>query len=133
MTDNCKTCGQPVPTKPIRPCNLCGHPCGVLRREDDGGDREMGLVDTVVHGGYWSTPGNGNGALDDCSSYRFSLCEFCLDWLFQRFVIPVDTGSHLGDEPPFRPAAQRVREDEWRSSKARFFEEFEKRNAARKP
>lgn len=133
MTDNCKTCGQPVPMKPIRPCNLCGHPCGVPPREDDPGDQEMGLVDVFVHGGYWSTPGNGDGALDDCSSYRFSLCEFCLDWLFQRFAIPVETGSSIGDEPSFRPAAQRVREDEWRRHKERFFAEFEKRNAARKP
>lgn len=134
MTDHCTTCGQPVPPRPIVPCNLCGHPCGVLGRdENDPGDRRMGLIEQTVHGGYWSTPGNGDGALDDCSSYKFSLCEFCLDWLFSRFAIPVATDSSIGPEPqPFRPAEQRVREDEWRKRKAEFFAEFEKRNASRK-
>lgn len=110
---------------PITSCNLCGHPCGVP------GDRRMGLVEQTVTGGYHSTPGNGDGALDDLTSYKFSLCEFCLDWLFSRFVIPVETSSHMGDVEPFQPAEQRVRDDAWRKYKDEFFVEFEKRNAAR--
>lgn len=124
---NCETCGQSVPLDPIEPCNLCGHPCGVPAGENDPGDQRMGLIKQTVVGGYWSTPGNGDGALDDGISYRFSLCEFCLDWLFQRFVIPVSTVPS-----PFRPAEQRVRDDEWRRHKTEFFAEFEKRNASRK-
>jgi len=132
MTDHCTTCGQPVPPRPIVPCNLCGHPCGVLgQAEDDPGDRRMGLVEQAVRGGYWSTPGNGDGALDDNTTYKFSLCEFCLDWLFSRFAVPVTVFNGVEDEP-FRPADQRVREDEWRGQKAAFFAEFEKRNASRK-
>jgi hypothetical protein len=92
----------------------------------------MGLIKAVVHGGYWSTPGNGDGALDDCTSYSFSICEFCLDWLFQRFTIPVARGGcSAASSDPYRPADQRVSEDDWRQQKAKFFAEFEKRNAAR--
>lgn len=134
MSHTCETCGQNVAPKPIQPCNLCGHPCGVPPGDNDPGDQEMGLVNVAVSGGYWSTAGNGDGALDDCTSYRFSICEFCLDWLFQRFVIPVARdGCSAAAMDAYRPADQRVSEDDWRREKEKFFAEFEKRNASRKP
>jgi hypothetical protein len=108
-------------------CNLCGHPCSL------GPERNMGgLVNQTVDGNYDSTPGNGQGALDDCTTYRFSLCEFCLDWLFQQFVVPVTVFSYQGDgEEPFRPAAVRVRDEEWREQKDRFYEEAKRRADSR--
>lgn len=116
-----------------RPCNLCGLPCGC---EDDA---DMGLVDAKVYGGYESTPGNGNGALDDCNVYTFSLCEFCLDWLFANCRIPpkiehysaFDVHDTMDEGTQFRPAGQRVAEDEWRRGKEAFFAEADRRTAAR--
>ncbi len=55
-------------------CNMCGELCSLGPQRNKGG-----LVNQTVDGNYDSTPGNGQGALDDCTSYRFSLCEFCLD------------------------------------------------------
>ena len=93
-------------------------------------DRDRhGLIDAVVSGGYESTPGSGQGALDDCSSYKFSLCEFCLDHLFAQFKIPptvVEYGSG-GGEYPFTPAAERVAKDDWRPMKEAFFAEARRR------
>lgn len=138
MTDRCKTCGQSMPTKPkIADCNLCGLPCGTVDTGDGGHDVHMGLIRQRVIGGYHSTPGNGDGALDDLDRYEFSLCEFCLDWLFQRMkispvVCEVFVDGSAGAPVTYRPAEQRVREDDWRRQKERFFAEFEKRNAARK-
>jgi len=136
------------------PCNLCGLSC-LLEPEYAPG----GLVDVAVVGGYSSTPGNGSGALDDGDGYRFSLCEFCLDWLFAQFRIPVTTFDPrrgalprpgetveqtmernggwmplcVGPDPdPWKPAEHRVREDAWRSDKGTFFEEKERRDAARR-
>lgn len=114
-------------------CNLCGESC-----EPDGlviGDPEyrfapLGLIDQKIQGGYESTPGNGYGALDDMTTYGFSLCEFCLDWLFTQFKLaPTVTYDTVSE--PWRPAEQRVTEDEWRKEKEIFFKEFKKRNEAR--
>jgi hypothetical protein len=118
-------------------CNLCGLSCKFGCKEN-----EMfgphGLIKQAVYGGYESTAGNGHGALDDTTGYRFSLCEFCLDWLFGKFKVPVETfeydcfdGSDLMETEAWKPADQRVREEEWRKDKKEFFEEFEKRNKAR--
>lgn len=113
---------------PEKLCNLCALPCKLENDLEDA----SGLIDAVVAGGYASTPGNGNGALDDCTRYHFSLCEFCLDWLFTQFQLPPVVSSYTSSEfEDFRPAAQRVKEDDWRGTKERFFKEFEKRNAAR--
>lgn len=112
---------------PDRLCNFCGLTCK-LNEEDSG----SGLIDAAVSGGYDSTPGNGEGALDDCTRYHFSLCEFCLDWLFTQFALAPVVSSYVNsDFEDFRPAAKRVAEDEWRKGKEEFFKEFEKRNAAR--
>lgn len=112
----------------LSPCNLCGEPCGSKN------DAALGLVEHTVHGSYHSTPGNGDGALDDTTSYTFSLCEFCLDWLFIQFRIPPKIGYYMGgpnEVEAFRPAEQRVQEDEWRRFKEEFFCEFNRRNEAR--
>lgn len=121
--------------KKLTICNLCGYPCG-LECSTSGQieDHRAGLQNAEVSGGYHSTPGNGDGALDDMTRYEFSLCEFCLDWLFSQFTVPVkmsfyDTGEV--SEEAYRPAHERVREDEWRRMKQEFFAEFEKRNKAR--
>ncbi|HMG12935.1 MAG TPA: hypothetical protein VK571_07160 [Gemmatimonadaceae bacterium] len=119
-------------------CNLCGLTCQI-GRVDVGTMAPHGLVLATVIGGYESTPGNGYGALDDLSGYRFSLCEWCCDWLFSQFRIPVKIfeyalGPGQSEEDHgevFRPAEVRVREDEWRSLKAEFFTEKTRRDAAR--
>lgn len=114
-------------------CNLCGlttyvGPAG------QGCSGPSGLLHAKVTGGYESTPGNGSGALDDLSRYTFSLCEWCLDWLFQRFVIPVTEEDYMSPEmtlPPWKPAEERILEDEWRRQKKVFFQEKAVRDAAR--
>lgn len=112
----------------IPDCNMCGEACGV----PEFGHR-LGLIQCAVSGGYDSTPGNGHGALDDLTVYEFSLCEFCLDWLFTRFRRPPRTWSYSDGKPEtFRPAAERVRDDDWRRHKDEFFAESERRAALRK-
>jgi len=103
-------------------CNLCGQSCTLEPGPLGGG--QCGLIDAEVSGGYNSTPGNGSGALDDGVKYKFSLCEFCLDWLFWAFVIPVEVKD--GDAPPmtWKPAMQRASEDKWRQQKERFYAAF---------
>lgn len=110
-------------------CNLCG----LTTALEEGPMADYGgLIDASVGGGFNSTPGNGNGALDDMTSYRFSLCEFCCDWLFERFQIPPQV-SNTGDSEPevFRPAFFRVQEDNWRKMKHEFLVEKTRRDAAR--
>ena len=145
---------------------MCGLSC-VLREETfkspDDTDQSYkavgGIIDAEIIGGYDSTPGNGYGALDDMCGYRFSMCEWCLDWLFQQFNTPpttfdpmnrfvlkagetVDEGLNrmgvvrvMGRVPepePFKPAVQRVNEDEYRTDRTTFFTELARRDAARK-
>lgn len=139
-------------------CNLCGLSCTLGK--DEGAaypDLRGGLIDATVVGGYDSTPGNGYGALDDLVRHRFSLCEFCLDWLFSQFQIPVAVDDPMNDlllrpgesideglarcgavqlarrpDPePWKPAADRVRKDDWRKMKDAFFAEAERRREAR--
>ena len=113
-------------------CNLCGLSCTIGAPGDKWQDRRAGLIEAKVVGGYESTPGNGWGALDDCTSYTFSLCEFCLDWLFTRCKVPPKTFYRVGsDEPPWRPAAERVKDDDWRRLKDEFRQESERRRKAR--
>jgi len=149
----CPTCGQHHPRgmtehrtlqgewcSPVKDvlCNLCGLSCrlrgGDLERNSF--DSASGLIEARVSGGYDSTPGNGCGALDDTTAYTFSLCEFCCDWLFAQFKIPVATTKYMdGDAPedePWRPAAERVAADDWRGMKAEFAAEAALRAAARK-
>lgn len=112
-------------------CNMCGESC-LLGDSEESYPDYSGLIKQVVFGGYHSTPGNGSGALDDTTSYEFSLCEFCLDWLFKNFKVPplVYVG---GDGPEeFKSAEDRVANDDWRKQKDKFREEYMKRNALRK-
>jgi hypothetical protein len=118
-------------------CNLCGLSC-VLGCEGHPASGPHGLVGQAVYGGYESTPGNGHGALDDMTSYRFSLCEWCLDWLFQQFKAPVEVreysawdASPIGDPKPFVPAEGRVNGNPRLSMRREFFEEKARRDAAR--
>lgn len=115
-------------------CNLCGLSC-VFEKDcyGPGLDAIGGLINAKVDGGYESTPGNGHGALDDGTSYHFSLCEFCLDWLFSQFEIPVKVDCYMGPEDiaAWRPAAQRVAEDDWRRMKDAFRTEYERRIVGR--
>lgn len=116
-----------------RLCNLCGLSCWLR----EGQHVELGgLIKATATGGYFSTPGNGVGALDDTVAYRFSLCEFCLDWLFGRFVVPVAVTDYMLDDTPveaWKPAAERVAADDWRKMKQEFTDEAARRAAARKP
>ena len=107
-------------------CNLCGETCSL-----EGGweDEPGGLIDQVVIGGYCSTPGNGGGALDDSTSYRFSMCEFCLDWLFTEFKIPPSV--HDNGPEVFLSASKRVSNDDWRKTKDKFYAEAVRRSDLR--
>lgn len=126
----CSRCGKKVESNAI--CNMCGYSCA-LGCEGSLSRASYGMVNETVYGGYESTPGNGSGALDDCTAYTFSLCEFCLDWLFSRFMIPVAIVNSLDSEhETFRPAADRVASDEWRKMKHEFTVEHDKRAAARR-
>ena len=115
-------------------CNLCGLTCALPASHPEL-HCEYGLIDARVQGGYDSTPGNGCGALDDMHEYHFSLCEFCIDWLFARFRVPVtvtEYGGRAFEEPEeWRPAEVRVREDSWRGMKKKFRAEHERRKMAR--
>lgn len=112
-------------------CNLCGLSCGLGTPGHPAHDMG-GLINARVSGGYESTPGNGCGALDDCTSYSFSMCEFCLDWLFTQFKIPVNAASYTDSEiEVWRPAVVRVAQDDWRKMKDRFCAEAERRSKAR--
>ena len=119
-------------------CNWCGETC-VIGPEGWEHNAPAGMVRTSVRGHYRSTPGNGYGALDDTTAYKFSLCEFCLDAMFSRFKIPPSVAEYLimSSSPEidhgetFRPAEQRVREDDWRRFKEEFFAEKERRDKLR--
>lgn len=111
-------------------CNVCGLTC--LLGEPSSGESSLrspnsgGLERVTVRGNYDSTPGNGHGALDDCTSYSFSICEWCLDWLFTP---DIDGTPETAEE--FRPTARRVADDDWRQAKDAFRAEFERRKEAR--
>jgi hypothetical protein len=113
------------------PCNYCGLPC-TLSDPDAPSHGSYGLIGASVTGSYASTPGNGSGALDDMTRYTFSLCEFCLDYLFTQFAIPVSITCLIDNEiVPWRSAATRVSEDDWRAMKDKFFKERDRRDHAR--
>jgi hypothetical protein len=112
-------------------CNLCGLSCALGDPDHPAYDMG-GLINARVSGGYESTPGNGRGALDDCTSYSFSLCEFCLDWLFMKFKKPVQAASYTSAETEvWQPAVVRVVRDDWRKMKDEFCKEAERRAQAR--
>lgn len=70
-----------------RVCNLCGQTClSPYGRDLNGKDvcQEYGMLNTIVQGGFCSP------ALQDCTAYRFDLCEHCLKKLFDSFAVPVE-------------------------------------------
>jgi len=125
----------------IPDCNLCGLSCAFKGPEcqiplEEG---EWPIVDHfigshfIITGGYESTAGNGLGALDDLMQYKFALCEFCIDWLFEQFKVPPHVSCLMENkEEPFRPAALRVQQDEWRKGIAQFQMEKSRRDKARR-
>ena len=127
--------------KKIPDCNLCGLSCAFKGPEctiplEEG---EWPIVEHFigskfhVMGGFHSTPGNGFGTLDDLTMYDFALCEFCIDWLFEQFKMPPTVSDVRGlEEEPFRPAALRVQQDEWRKGIAQFQMEKSRRDKARR-
>lgn len=113
-------------------CNMCGLPCSLEDNKEMTGEQLGGLINATVTGGYFSTPGNGNGALDDCTRYHFSLCEFCLDHIFSQFKIQVIVDDYMdGEILPWHSAEERVKKDDWRTFKDEFFKEAARRKAAR--
>jgi hypothetical protein len=114
-------------------CNLCGESCALESSDPNDRIEFGGLLNQLVMGGYFSTPGNGSGALDDFVSYHFSLCEFCLDWLFGQFkIVPTtDDPTDTNYKEPWRPATQRVKEDDWRNQKDKFYAEANRRSIKR--
>ena len=129
----CTQCGISLELIDVT-CNMCGLTC---RIGPDSQDRELsdlsGLINQTVVGCYNSTAGNGYGALDDCIRYTFSLCEYCLDWLFSKFCNPVKISDMSGGSllEQWKPAVKRVEEDEWRKFKKEFMLEHTKRFGAR--
>jgi 8-oxo-dGTP pyrophosphatase MutT (NUDIX family) len=111
-------------------CNYCGLTC---KLNDEDSDGNYGLINAKVQGHYASTPGNGAGALDDLQVYKFSLCEFCCDYLFTQFKKPVLTYDfHDRVLEKFESASDRVANCEnGRDMKEKFFTEKYKRDVAR--
>ncbi len=109
-------------------CNMCGQSCTLEPGPLGGG--QCGLINADVRGSYNSTPGNGSGALDDGVNYKFSLCEFCLDWLFWAFVIPVELQGDVSST--WKPAITRVMSEKWRQNKDKFYEEWQRRENCRR-
>lgn len=107
----------------ISVCNMCGEST-ILALEpvvDIGG-----LDNCEVIGGYFSS------ALEDCSKYKFSICEFCLDYLFERFKIPPKIFCTIdGDYRKFTTAKERFQTSNQKKLATEFFEEYEKRNKVR--
>ena len=78
-------------------CNKCGEDCNSVKSDSDPGIPEQmfyGLLNAKVLGNYYSP------VLEDCTAYKFDICEKCLKELFDSFVIPVEEreASPWGDE-----------------------------------
>jgi hypothetical protein len=132
-------------------CNLCGLSINPAESSDNplhhDFDKDHCALQAKVMGGYFSTAGNGYGALDDTTAYEFCLCEFCLDWLFSKFKLPVKLSNYMQSQyddseydcdpselhpvKVWRPAKQRVEEDGWRSYKEEWFKIYNEREGAR--
>ncbi len=115
-------------------CNYCSLSCNLNKDENEKGTDDYiangGLINCEVMGGYYSTPGNGNGALDDMMVYKFSICEYCLDHLFGKFKIaPRMIQWHGTKSEPWISAKERIKEREQSSFyKERSKEDWEKIN-----
>ena len=65
-------------------CNACGKSC-----KDRSDMNFEGLIETSITGGYASK-------LGDQITYTFSICEDCLEKLFESFKIPAEEFDSLG-------------------------------------
>lgn len=113
-------------------CNKCGNTCNLLEHlYPNDTPYYSGLIKAKVIGGYNSTPGNGFGALCDNSLYTFSLCEFCLDELFETFKIPVEERDNCdGSIVEWKSATEKVKTESWRDYNPEYFlEESKKRRS----
>ncbi len=74
-------------------CNQCGCSCHPQNsdKESNGQPCFYGLIEVSIYGCYFSP------ALDDMTTYTFSICELCLKKQFATFKIPVlETEYNLG-------------------------------------
>jgi hypothetical protein len=123
------------PEEEEKDCNVCGLTCW-LGTDGNPSNANYGLINASVMGGYESTPGNGEGALDDMTKYTFNVCEFCCDWLFTHMKIAPHVAYQMGDateeEEAWRSAEERIKtEPQWRKNSELFFIEKTKRDRAR--
>jgi hypothetical protein len=109
-----------------------GKRCNMCAQESEGLECNSILNNFKVSGGYDSTPANGYGALDDMTDYEFSLCEYCLDYLFKQFLIaPKVYFIPSIAEEKFIPAEVRV-EMSNHNYKEDFFTEYNRRASFRR-
>lgn len=76
-------------------CNKCGEECNSRDADMDVPiPTWYGLLDAKVIGNYYSP------VLEDCTAYKFDICEKCLKEFFDTFKIPVEEreASPWGDE-----------------------------------
>lgn len=73
-------------------CNKCGKSCVPVHRplSCDAPKWACGLVETTIHGKFLSP------VLEDLTSYTFSICELCVQQLFESFIIPPTKNDHEG-------------------------------------
>lgn len=71
-------------------CNKCGQPCTSIEAIEAGESKECyyGFINAIARGYYFSP------VLHDCVSYKFDLCEKCLKFLFNSFIVPVEEHSY---------------------------------------
>ena len=67
-------------------CNQCGERC--VSPTEPLADSHYGLIGAVARGHYCSP------VLDDCTAYKFDLCEQCLEKMFSNFKLPVDEAEY---------------------------------------
>lgn len=113
-------------------CNMCGQTCCLVKFNNE--NENGGLINCEVTGGYSSTAGNGYGAFDDYTKIKFSLCEFCLDFIFSICEKkPMELNFVYGNptlEEEYVPSIQRVfDQQEWRKDSSGIFaKRFNSRN-----
>lgn len=112
-------------------CNKCGKTCNNSKRNGHKNSLVdyQGLIEAEVHGGYDSEK------IGDLISWKFSICEFCLDKIVASFKIPAqirdhDIGSEYLDPKEMekrRKVAAKRNQNEWITAI------IEKTKAAKKP
>lgn len=70
-------------------CNRCGQSLEARFGTRPDSIQNYGLEECRVSGAYCSP------ALEDGITYKFSLCEHCLKWLMDSFLIPADEKEYL--------------------------------------